>query len=372
MTNETPTPPEEQSEQSERPPINWGKVANRVFQAIAHFIRILIGDGKSPLDDLKAAFGHLEPRRLLWGVAGLAIIGYLLTGVYVVDPGEAAVVRRFGAIIEPRAEPGLHYRLPWPVDREDIINVNDVRRETIGILEPEEDHVHPEAPSKLQVLSGDTNVIDIEIIVQYQVRDPAAYLLNVQYAPYRLVRDVARQAVTDLLSRQPVDAILTTERQSLQTAIRTEMQRRLDEYDSGLAVVGINLQKAFPPDEVAAAFTDVNSAREDKARAINEANGYANSIIPEARGQAQQVMAGAQAYAASSVAQANGAAQAFEAVLTEYEDNSQIYGEDVTRYRLYLETLEQVLPRAQMYVVDTANGGTVNLRLLGNPVATTD
>lgn len=357
---------EKETPEQERPSINWRALAGQIYQAIRHFIRILIGDGESPLDDLKSAFGHLRPQRILWGLIGLALLTYLLTGIYMVDPGEAGVVRRFGAVIVPRAEPGLHYRFPWPVDQVDIININDVRRESVGILEPEEGHEHPEPPSKLQVLSGDTNVIDIELIVQYQVRDPAAFLINVQYAPYLLIRDVARQAVTNLLSRQPVDAILTTERQSLQQGIQTEMQRRLDAYGSGLVVVGINLQKAFPPDEVADAFTDVNSAREDKARAVNEANGYANSIIPEARGQAQQIMADAQAYRSDALAQANGAAQAFAAVLAEYETNSQIYGEDVTRYRLYLETLETILPRVQVYVVDGENGGAVNLRLFGN------
>ena len=361
-----PTPPEPEERPKWWSTVDWRGLFAQAWQALRTFARIIIGDGESPLDDLKSAFGHLEPRRLAWGLLGLAIISYLLTGIYVIDPGEAGVVRRFGAVIVPRSEPGLHYRLPWPIDRVDIVNVNDVRRETVGILEPEEDHTHPEPPSKLQLLSGDTNVIDIEIIVQYQVRDPAAYLLNIDYAPYLLVRDVARQAVSELLTRQPVDAILTTERQSLQQAIRTEMQRRLDNYDSGLAVVGINLQKAFPPDEVAAAFTDVNSAREDKARAINEASGYANSIIPEARGQARQILANAQATASTTLAEANGASQAFAAVLAEYEDNAQIYGEDVTRYRLYLETLEKVLPRVQVYAIDSTNGGTVNLRLFGN------
>src|SRR5690606_21915437 len=123
----------------------------------------------------------------------------------------------------------------------------------------------------------------------------------------------------------------------------------------------------FPPDEVADAFTDVNSAREDSARTVNEANGYANSTIPEARGQAQQVLANAQAYRSDVLARATGAAQAFASVLNEYQDNSQIYGEDVTRYRLYLETIELVLPKVQVYVVDSENGGTFNLRLFGNP-----
>jgi membrane protease subunit HflK len=360
MTTNPSTPP---------PSFDWRGAYRRVTQAIARFLRILIGDGESPVDDLRAAFGHLNPRRIVWGILGLALAGYFATGIYVVAPGELGVVRRFGAVIEPRAAPGLHYRLPWPIDRVDVVNVSDVRREVVGVVEPEEGHEHPEPPSKLQVLSGDTNVIDVEIVVQYQVRDPAAYLLNVQYAPYRLVRDAVRQSVTMLISQQPVDAILTTERQALQDDIRAETQKRLDGYNSGLVVVGINLQKAFPPDEVSAAFTDVNSAKEDKNRAINEASGYANSLIPEARGQAEKILADAEAYRSTVLGQATGAAQAFEAVLAEYQTNSKIYGEDVTRYRLYLEILEKILPRVQIYTVVTENG-TVNLRLFGNPAPT--
>lgn len=365
MTNNTPQPP------TPPPPFDWRAAYTRVTQAIARLFRILKGDGESPLDDLRAAFGGLKPRRIFSGLAWLAIAVYFATGVYVVAPGELGVVRRFGAVVEPRIGPGLHYRLPWPIDRVDVVNVSDVRREVVGVVEPEEGHEHPEPPSKLQALSGDTNVIDVEIVVQYQVRDPEAYLLNVQYAPYRLVRDTVRQAATALISQQPVDAILTSERQALQDGIRAETQKRLDEYKSGLVVVGINLQKAFPPDEVAAAFIDVNSAKEDKNRAINEADGYANSLIPEARGQAQKILSDAESYSSNVLGQANGAAQAFEAVLAEYQTNSKIYGEDVTRYRLYLEILEKILPRVQIYTVDTANGGTINLRLFGNPAPTT-
>lgn len=362
MTIETPNPPPSQG-----PRFDWGTALQRVGRALKQFVRIIVGDGESPWADVRAAFHHLNPRRIGWSLLALILLGYLATGVYVVAPGETAVVRRFGAVVEPRATSGLHYRLPWPLDRVDIVNVSDVRREVVGVTEPEADHEHPEPPSKLQVLSGDTNVIDVEIVVQYQVRDPAAYLLNFQYAPYRLVRDAVRQAVTALVSQQPVDAILTSERQALQDDIRAETQKRLDEYGSGLLVIGINLQKVYPPEEVAAAFTDVNSAREDKARAVNEATGYANSVLPEARAQASSTLGEAQAYHSTVLAQANGAAQAFESVLAEYQTNAKIYGTDVTRYRLYLETLEKILPRVQVYTVNTGDGaGTVNLRLFGN------
>lgn len=355
----SPTPPAP-------PPIDWLGLLRRLARLLGTGFRILIGDGESPLADLRGALGHLNPRRIGWGIIGLALAAYLASGIYAIAPGEAGVVRRFGAVVEPRAAPGLHYRFPWPIDRVDIINTSTIRRETVGIVEPEEDHEHPEPPSKLQALSGDTNVIDVEIVVQYQVRDPAAYLVNVQYAPYRLVREVVRQAVTQFVTRLPVDDILTTERQSLQEAIRAEAQSRLDAYNSGLLIVGINLQKAFPPDEVAAAFTDVNSAKEDKARAINEATGYANSLLPQARGEANKILAEAQAYRSDALAQANGGAQAFDSVLAEYQTNSKIYGEDVTRYRLYLETLEKILTRTQVYLVDAAEGGSVSLRLFGN------
>lgn len=380
MTNETPSEPETPMPESPSPaetaptqePAQRRKfdgrlAAQRVRGGMRTAWQAVRGDGESPLADVRAALGNVKPGRIAVGLLALAAIAYLATGIYVVAPGEAAVVRRFGAVVEPRVEPGLHYRLPWPVDRVDLVNISEVRRETVGVAAPEEDHEHPEPPGKLQALSGDTNVIDVEIIAQYQVRDPAAYVVNVGYAPYRLIRDVIRSAVTSLVTQQKVDNILTVDRQALQNTIRSEAQARLDAYNSGLAIVGINLQKVFPPDEVAQAFTDVNSAREDRARAINEAQGYANSLIPQARGEAEKILSDGNAYRSNALADAKGAAQAFEAVLEQYETNSKIYGRDVTRYRLYLETLDKVLPNVQVYVVDTANGGVTNLRLYSNP-----
>ena len=328
-------------------------------------LRAIAESGRFALADLKTALGHLRPGPLLAGAFVLLAIGYALTGVYSVSPGEAAVVRRFGTVIQPNVEPGLHYRFPWPVDQVDIVDVSSVRREQVGISTPEEEHVHPEPAAKLQALSGDTNVVDVEVTVQYQVREPANYLLNVQYAPYRIVRDALRAAVTRLVTRLPVDALLTSGRQSLQQAIREETQARLDQYRTGLVIVGIDLQKAFPPADVADAFTAVNTAREEKARLINEARGYANSLVPEARGDAQQVRAQSSAYRSDILARANGAARAFDSLRNEYQKNAKAYGEDITRYRMYLETIERIMPRVQVYALDTAKGGGFNLRLYG-------
>ena len=361
MSDEDPTVP--------RRGDRWRDLAKRTRTALVDLARSFTEGGESPLADVRTALGHVRPALVLWGLGALGLFGYLSTGVYSVAPGEEAVVRRFGNIVEPRVEPGLHYRLPWPVDRVDTVNVSNVRREQVGVLTPEEEHAHPEPPLKLQALSGDTNVVDVEVIVQYQVRDPADYLFSVKYAPYRTVRDALRAAVTKLVTGLPVDALLTTGRQSLQQAIREETQKRLDEYRSGLAVVGIDLQKAFPPADVADAFTAVNTAREEKARLINEARGYANSLIPEARGEAQSIAAVAQAYRSDVVARANGAAQAFDFLLAEYRRNSAAYGEDVTRYRMYLETIEKIMPRVQVYALDKRNGGEFNLRLFDGRAA---
>jgi len=363
MNNPNPSNPPES-------PRQIAKTVRAVIARLWQAVRGSLTSDKSFVGDMRAAIGGLPRRRIAGAAVLLVALAYLLSGVYVVAPGEVAVVRRFGAVVAPREGEGLHYRLPSPIDQADIVNVGQVRRESVGLTQPEPEHPdHPEKPAKLQVLSGDTNVIDIEAIVQYQVRDPVAYLFTTRYSSHQLVREAVRYAVTNSVSTRSVDSILTTERQSLQDAIRVEAQKRLDEYNSGLLVVGVSLQKAYPPDEVANAFRDVSSAREDKVRAVNEAQGYANSLIPEARGQAQKIQSDAQAYQSDAVNRAQGGAQAFDAMLAEYQASNRIYGPDLTRYRLYLETIDKILPRVQTYVVDVANNNRFNLRLFGNATA---
>lgn len=323
-------------------------------------------DSRPPwLGDVLSSLGGFSGRRLLPILGLLLVAAYILSGVYVVNPGEAAVVRRFGIVIQPRVEEGLHYRAPWPIDQVDVVNIATVRRESVGLTESAgEGHIHDEPMDKFRALTGDTNIIDVEVVIQYQVREPANYLFNVDYPPHRLIREAVRGSVTNLIAGLPVDEILTTERQRLQDAIRIDAQKRLDTYNSGLAIVNVNLQKAYPPDEVAEAFRDVASASEDKAKVINEAQGHANSILPEARGEAQKILAEANAYAAQVVNAAEGASGAFDSVLAEYEQSSQIYGREITLYRYYLESIEKVLTKARVFVVNSADGEEVNLRVI--------
>ena len=347
------------------------QVTKRVLVVIGLFIRLVqiatkkirSADGSSSMTDIRLAFKHVNARYVSGNIVKIIIAIYFLSGIYIVKSGEAAVITRFGKVINPKVTEGLHYRLPWPIDKETIVNVSEVRRESVGLSSPEPEHPkHMEQPGKLQVLSGDTNIIDYEVIVQYQVRDPADYLFNIDYAAYQTVRDAVRAAVTKISAETAVDNILTSERQSVLNRLQKETQTLLDSYNSGLAVVSVNFQKAYPPDEVADAFRDVSSAREDKSKTMNEAEGYKNSIIPEARGQAQKLITEASSSAQAQINEASGSAVAFTGILAEYKTNSSIYGEQVTRFRLYLERMEKIFPRVIAYIVKP--GERVNLKLL--------
>ncbi|MBI4319642.1 MAG: FtsH protease activity modulator HflK [Chloroflexi bacterium] len=315
--------------------------------------------------DLRGAFGHVLANRHLGTIAlGVLTAAYVLSGVYVVNPGEEAVVRRFGQVIDRRVGEGLRYRLPWPIDQADKVNVSQIRREGIGVTMP--DHptsIHP--PEDIQILTGDENIINAKVIVQYRVKDPVDYLFRVAYGSDPLIRNAVKDALVTLGGRTNVDDLLTTGRPELQQALEGYTQKMLDQYESGLQVVNISLQEVNPPKEVADAFRDVASAREDRAKTINDAQGYRNSVIPEARGKAQRALREAEGYKADVINRAKGEAKRFEDTFAEYERSLRASAEDVTRYRLYLEAMEKILPKVKKYVVDPGEKGEkVNLRIL--------
>lgn len=315
--------------------------------------------------DLGGAFGHLLRQRHLGVIAAIALVGlYVLSGTYLVRPGEAAVVTRFGKIVQPRVAPGLRWRLPWPIERTQTVNVAQVRREGVGVSFPgHPTDLHP--PEDIQLLTGDENLLTAKAIVQYRVMEPADYLFRVDYNEDPLLRNTVKAALTELAGSMQVDALLTSGRTELQQRARAQVQAQLDGYRSGLEIVSIDLQEVAPPGDVAQAFRDVASAAEEKNKMINDAQGYANSVIPQARGEAQRRQREAEGYKADVVNRAGGEAQRFADVLTQYQRDAQIYGTDVTRYRLYVETMEKILPKARKYVVEPArNGQGVTLRLL--------
>ncbi|NOY80764.1 MAG: FtsH protease activity modulator HflK [Kiritimatiellaeota bacterium] len=317
----------------------------------------------NPWDDIRRAFGHLKPTVLVPIAALVLGAVYLGTGVYIVNPGEQGVVKRFGRVIATVDE-GAHYRLPWPVDTVEVVNVSKVRRADIGMVLPE--HEHPAfLPEKLQLLTGDENLINVEAIIHYKIKDPARFLYRTNFGEERLLHNAVGSALVELIGQMAVDDILTTEKISAQARILRKAQKVLDEYESGLQISAFNIRAIVPPEDVADAFRDVQTAKEDREQVINQARGFANSILPEARGRAREWTSEAEGYRTEVVNRAEGDAQNFEAVLAEYQNDARMYSEDITRYRLYLETMEKILPRVKKYVLRARAGGEkVNLRFV--------
>lgn len=346
---------------------DWGRSAWRGMQRILSQTPVLlnrlreVGGRFKVKEDLQSAFGHLRPRRIV--VMGLIVLlaMYLASGFYMVNPGEEAVERLFGRVVEEGITEGLHYRLPPPFQQVDKVNVSEIQREGIGMILPEHRGVHS-SPDIIQILTGDENIVDVQMVIQYRITDPAKYLFKVDYRPYQIINEVVRYAVTKIGSYMQVDDILTTAKEEIQRMVRTEAQRQLDAYESGLTIVTVNLNKMYPPDEVADAFRDVASAREDRSRTINQAEGYRNGLIPPAKGEAVRRRREAEGYQAEVVNKAQGEAQRFLAMLDEYRKARSSGSADVTTSRLYLETMEKVLPRVKKYIYNANSNGKVNLR----------
>jgi len=311
--------------------------------------------------DIRRAFAHLNLKILSVSFMGLLVLFYFLTGLYIVNPGEVSVVKLFGKVTNSNVGEGIHYRLPWPIATSDIVNLSTIRREGIGIALPEHESIHS-SPEIVQFLTGDENIIDIQAVAQYRVVDAQAYLYNVRYTPCLLINETIRSAITEIGGSMKVDDILTVGKEHLQGLIRAKAQKILDKYEQGLEIVGITLNKVYPPGDVAEAFRDVSNAKQDKEKTINEAMGYNNTVIPQARGEADRQFKEAEAYKADVMNRAGGEAARFENMLTEYEKDKKMYPGNETRYRLHLETMEKVMGRVKKYMVNIENGQKVNLK----------
>ena len=314
-------------------------------------------------NDLSLAFSNLNTKKISFGIGLCALFLYFLSGVYVVNPGEVAIVNTFGKPISSGLNEGLHYRLPWPLQTVDVVNVSTIRREGVGLLLPEHQSIHS-SPDVVQFLTGDYNIIDIQAVAQYRIKDPYAYLYGVNFRDCQLVNEVVRSAITEIGGGMLVDDILTVGKERLQEMIRVKAQDLLDRYRSGLHLVGINLNKVYPPEQVAEAFRDVSNAKQDLEKKINDAWGYRNTVIPQARADSAKLLQEAETYKVAAMNRANGEAGRFGKMLSEYKKDQEKFTPDVTTTRLYLESLEKVLSKARKYVVDSQHGGSVNLRLM--------
>lgn len=285
-------------------------------------------------------------------LAALALVGlpiWLMTSVYVVGAGEQGVVSRFGRAVA-RTGPGLRLHWPAPIERVDIVHLEMVRRVELGFRSQPAYRIVPE---EAHMLTGDENTVYAQAIVQYQIKDAVQYLFRVA-EPDQALRDAAQVALRSVIGHSTIEEALTIGRAKIQDNTRDFMQQLLDTYATGLLVTEVKLQVVDSPEQVRDAFHEVVRAREDRERLINEAQGYKEDILPKARGQAEQILQAAEAYKAQRVIRAEGEAARFITTLHEYEK-----AREVTEQRLYIETMQQVLPQAQKLVLHPQLEGSV-------------
>lgn len=289
-------------------------------------------------------------------VAVIAAVVWLATGVFFIRADEEGVATRFGAVIEPRVYPGLHYAMPWPVDRVTRVKVNQLRRLVVG-GDVADSVLGRAEPLASQFVTGDQNIISMRVVVQYSVASPVDFLFRSFDVP-KTIGPAVEGELARRIGRRPVDAVLTTEKAAIQDEVMHAAQARLNAYVTGIRLASINMENVAPPPEVAEAFRDVAGARADAARIVNEAQAYASDVIPRARGEAMQLAQSAEAYRQAKINEATGEAARFSAVAAEYSKAA-----DVTSQRLYLETMEQVLPRIRKLVMD--ENSNVDLSIVG-------
>jgi membrane protease subunit HflK len=275
--------------------------------------------------------------------------------VFFVQTDQQAVVTRFGAVVEPRVLPGVHYALPWPIDSVARLKVQQLQRLVIG-GEAADMVLGRTEPLASQFLTGDQNIIQLRVVVQYSVGLPADYLFRAadvaQTTRVAVEAELARQ-----IARSEVDAVLTTQKLAIQDAVLAASQRRLNDYRTGVKLSTVNIESVTAPPEAADAFRDVASARADTARIVSQAQSYANDLLPRARGEAKQMTESAEAYTSSKVNEAVGDGARFSAVAVEYAK-----APEVTSERLYIEALEQILPKIRKLIVDP--NGNLDLSII--------
>ena len=283
----------------------------------------------------------------------IVVIIILSKGFYTVDSGEEAVVLRFGKHVETVATSGLKWKIPF-ADKVYKVKVSEVKRLEFGFRTVKEgaaaeyEDVHAES----LMLTGDENLINVETIVQYKIVDIEKFLFEVTRGEDAL-RVAAEATIRRVIANHPMDAALTEDKLSIQQEIRDDLQAICDSYHLGISITAVQLQDVYPPVEVNDAFKDVASAREDRTSYINQAETYANEIIPRARGNAAETINQAEAYKERRIAEATGDVALFNSILAEYKQ-----GKGVTRTRLYLEMMEEILPGIQVYIVDE-QGNTI-------------
>ena len=309
--------------------------------------RIIIGDQEIKIPKLSMG---------TFPLVGIFVVLCLLTGIYVVGPDEVGVVQTLGKYSRA-AQSGLNYHFPYPIETVSTPKVTEVKRIEIGFRTVGKNQYQTISRESL-MLTGDENIVDAEMIVQYRIKDPVAYTFNF-IEPELTVRQASEASLRTVVGRHNIDEALTSGKFMIQEEAKELIQNILDKYNTGILVVAVQLQDVSPPEQVISAFKDVASAKEDKNRMVNQAEGYRNDVIPKARGEAQAQIREAEGYKEARIARAEGDVSKFNAVLKEYRKSK-----EVTETRLFLETAEEILSNREKIIVPDGKEGSNLINLL--------
>lgn len=283
--------------------------------------------------------------------AGFIILVILLLlaafgSFYIVEPEEVGVIRRFGKVVRT-TPPGPHLKIPL-VETVLKPQVTKVHRLEVGFrtIDPGPPARYSSIREESLMLTGDENIVQVEFIVQFKIKDPVAFLFNARNQK-KTIKNAAEAAMREVVGNNPIDEVLTSGRFRVQQGTKQLLQKILDSYNVGISIVAVQLQDVLPPEQVVAAFKDVASAREDRERAVEQAEGYKNDLIPKAKGEAKKILNEAMGYREATINKAKGDTSRFNQVLTEYRK-----AKDVTRKRIYIETMEDVLSRVSKIVIE--------------------
>ena len=329
----------------EEPEVNFDQVMERIRN---FFGRFRLGGGGSG-----GGIGSL----IVVGLFVVVIAVWFGSGFFTVQPGEEAALRRLGKFDSVQG-PGLHWWWPSPIGARDVVFVDSVRQLEVGVAggnpvlseslmitgDADEEGLPGEAP----------NIVDVQLLVQYDIKDVVAYLYRVSDPDGQTIKDVTETALRQVIGSRPIDDVLTDKKEDIQAETKLQLQGLLDYYGTGINVREVKLLNVFAPEQVKDAFDDVVRAKEDKARIINLADAYKESILPQARGDAAKLTEAAEAYRQERIAIAEGQAERFKAILFEYEK-----APEVTRQRLFLEAMEEILPGVRMYIMSGEAGNSV-------------
>ena len=294
------------------------------------------------------------PLAALIAVVVLLVVGFFGFTVRV-NPDELGIVLRFGEYIR-QLPPGLNFRLPYPIEQVELPKVTRINRIEIGMRGASDRELAAgvrDVPEESLMLTGDENIVDIDFVVLWQISSAPDYLFNIQN-PQGTVKDVAESAMREIVGESDIEPILTAARAKTEASVQQLIQRILDGYGAGIRIVQVQLQKVDPPSQVIDAFRDVQAARADQERLQNEAQTYANRVVPEARGEAERILQAAQGYRDRVIAEAKGEADRFENVLEEYQK-----APDVTRRRIFIDTMQEVLTNTDKIIIDDKGGSGV-------------